>query len=241
MNCKKLFSASVISLAFVSCGSDDGGGGAPNIDDVISDLENPSGSLETPEGAQGVAAAYGTEQSNRAFGQRREGQIDCSDVNQMTGEITCDCPGGGSLDVTTSGDASGSGSAHWDASNCCEGLGDGCCYDGTYDILVNSATGATYSLCFVYDITISQCREATAYISYCQDAMGNQWWVISYMDETYAVTGSYSEGAGGTWSVRDSNTTWNCVEDATGAGCCSSADAESIIWDMGDALCPAVQ
>lgn len=238
---KKLFSVSAISLAFVSCGSDDeGGGGAPSIDDVISDLENPTGSIETAEGAQGVAGAFATEQSNRAFGERRDG-ISCDDVNQMTGEVTCECTGGGSLTVTGSGDASGSGSAHWDANNCCQGAAEGCCYDGTLDLLINSAQGATYSICYVYDITLSQCREATVYISYCQDDMGRQWWVIRYMDETYSVTGSYTEGVGGTWSVRDANTTWNCVEDSTGAGCCSSADSESIIWDGGDALCPAVQ
>ena len=236
---KKLFSASLISLAFVSCGDDGGGGnggGAVNIDDIINDLENPSGNVTTPEGAQGVADAFAVQQSEQTFGQRRDG-ITC-DVNQMTGETACECSGGGSIEITSSGQAGGSASAHWAADSCCQGAAEGCCYDGTLDVLVNTEQGATYSLCYVYDIVLSQCKEATIYISYCQDSMGRQWWVVSYEGESFAVTGMYTEGVGGTWTIRDMDTTWNCTEDAAGAGCCSDEGGveEDITWGGGVCL-----
>jgi hypothetical protein len=230
----------VIPLAALGCGGDDDGGGGggevPDINDVISALDNPTGQLTTPEGAQGVASAYATQQANRSFGNRRNG-IDCPD-NLPEGSGPCECSGGGSLEYTAEGSEQTGGSIHFDASNCCESGADACCYDGSADLLVNTAAGATYTNCFVWDFTLSQCKEATVYVSWCQDAEGRQWWVVDYEGETFAVEGSYAEGVGGTWTVRDADTTWNCTEDSAGAGCCQDEASveEDITW--GGGVCP---
>jgi hypothetical protein len=46
--------------------------------------------------------------------------------------------------------------------------------------------------------------------------------VVTYQGATYAVSGSYTSGVGGNWTVRDASTTWTCTEDSTGAGRCDS-------------------
>lgn len=241
MNCKKLFSASVISLAFVSCGSDDdgGGGGGVDADALAAELSSPSGEIADGDGAQGVGAAFGDVLSNQAgaAGQRRGG-IDCSGA--MSADYSCTCSGGGSFDVSVSG-SQAAYEATFDYNACCISAAD-CCYNGSGSVAGTSDTGAEFTQCGSYDIDLECGGNSSSFqYSYCLGAGGVQWYLVTYESETFAVSGSYTEGVGGTWSVRDSNTTWNCVEDSTGAGCCSSADAESIIWDGGDALCPAVQ
>lgn len=223
---KKLFFAAAIPLAMFGCGSDDdggGGGGGASYEDVVAALENPTGSIESAEGAQGVADAFEDLQAQEGFSGDRRSGINC-ETNTTNGQVTCECSGGGSLEVTGGKDDGPSGdvSGHWDANNCCET--GGCCYDGTLDILVGTDAGATYTLCYFADYDVSECKTASVNIQYCQDDMGRQWWVVEYQSETYAVSGSYNSKTGGSWTVRDANGEWTCTSDGATGSCTNGTD-----------------
>jgi hypothetical protein len=237
----------LIALALVGCGgrtapngdggvvsgSDaggGGGGGCGRIDDITARLDHPTGFIDSAATARGVADAYAELLAEAALAARprpadRRSGINC-EVDSTTGQTTCVCTGGGALDVTACSDGQ---SFHYVASRCCQSAG--CCYDGTVDLLMDPAQGATYTLCYETDIDISGCSNSAAVnLSYCEDSMGRLWYLVPYQGATYAVSGSYTSGVGGDWTVRDASTTWNCTEGSSGAGRCDSAAGGHVEW-----------
>jgi len=230
---KKLFSVSVLSVALIGCGDDDEGGGGGGIDPVAvaNRIDNPTGQVTDAAGAQGVANAFGEalQGGTGSFGQRRQQSgIDCDIPEGATsGTFDCTCDEGGTATVSGEGNEQ-SANVSFEYDNCCYA---GCCFNGSGAYAFGQ--GGAYTFCGSVDIDL-ECdgNSASASYEYCQGSDGRVWFSVTYESETYSVTGSYTSGVGGTWTIRDADTEWNCTEDAEGAGCCTDG-TEEITWGGG--------
>lgn len=217
-----LFSMAFACVVLSTCGDDDdAGGGGADPGALMDALENPTGDVASAETAQGVSAAYGA-QLAASSGAGKKRALDCSPTEADV-EETCDCPAGGTETVIAHGDQSAFVIDYtFDA--CCESA-DECCWDGTGWVSGSAdGEGSVYESCMSFDVTLT-CPDATEngtiLAQSCQDASGVNWYLVEYEGASYAVSGSYVEGVGGQWTIRDADTTWTCTEDATGAGSCT--------------------
>jgi len=124
---------------------------------------------------------------------------------------------GGSLNAAGSGDqSSGHSTALYD--DCC--VAANCCIDGSADIYFSTEQGAAYSYCGSYDLSYS-CEGTTTALTYegCVGSTGEQIYVIEVDGDTYAVSGTYSNGSG-TLEISGENGTWTCTY-SNGSGSCT--------------------
>jgi hypothetical protein len=223
---KKLISVSAMSLAIYGCGSDDDGGrggGAADPDAVASAIANPSGEIADADGAQGVADAFADVLSNQAGtgGERRDG-IDCSGASSAN--FSCECSGGGSLDVDSSNSTQESYEVTYSYNDCCISSGE-CCYDGGGWVAGTSSGSSDFNQCASFDGSIDCAgSSATFSYSYCLEN-GTLWYLVEYESESYAVSGYYDSSTGsGSWTVRDANGTWTCTASNNTGSCTNGTD-----------------
>ena len=214
-------SMAFVCVALVGCGDDDGSGGSGADAAALMDaMANPTGAVTSAEGAQGVTAAF-AEKLSAASGGSSSKAGSCS-PDQPDVAKTCDCEAGGTETVLAHGDESAY-TVDFTFNECCDSA-DSCCWTGSGWVAGSGSEGAAYSSCNSFDIDLT-CPDATndgsISLASCQDGEGVQWYLVEYEGETYSVSGSYSSGAGGTWIIRDATTTWECTEDAAGAGSCT--------------------
>ena len=196
-------------------------GGRPG--DVALTLENPTGLLASTTDARGVATAFGSLLASQSLAAnrrpaRRHG-IECT-IPAPTPDpyfpYTCDCPGGGTIFVDGTADKT-TYNVVFDYRECCL---DVCCYDGCG--WMATTDNGSFIMCVWHSLTASCPQPALIEYSYCQDSVGGSlWYLVEYLGETFAVSGSYEIGVGGTWTVRDTATEWTCSEDGTGSGSCT--------------------
>src|SRR5690606_23898889 len=111
-----------------------------------------------------------------------------------------------------------SGQARASYDNCCATAG--CCLDGKADMYYSTEQGATYSYCASYDVNYS-CEGTSTAVRYdgCFNATGEVVYAIEVDGNTYAVSGSYSNGSG-SLKITGKNGTWTCTYSG-GSGTCT--------------------
>jgi len=199
----------VMVLGMAGCKDEEPAG--PDASEVTSALDNPTGTVATAEDAQGVAAAFVETQSAMGGGAGAPGG--------ETYEQTTQCPAGGDMTMVAEGSSEEDVTIDFSYNNCCQE--EACCMNGGGWAAVG---GGAYELCYSYDVDYACGGEnANLVVQYCQDAEGVAWYVVEYSGATYAVSGSYMEGYGGTWTIRDANSTWECSESCDGMGTCTGS------------------
>ena len=196
--------------AFAGCGGDDDkgsrGGSLASITDAI---EAPTGTVdETTVGDVGVEFEK-VSQAQIPQGVRRDAQ-----TAQSTGTVSC--PAGGTVNASGSGNES-SGHSTASYNNCCATAN--CCLDGEADIYFSTEQGAAYTYCGSYDVTYT-CEGTTTAVSYegCLNSSGELVYAIEVDGDTYAVSGSYSNGSG-TLEITGENGTWTCTYSNNSGSC----------------------
>lgn len=209
------FGAALAGLAgvFAGCGSDgdgNGGSGSGSFSNITSAIEAPTGTVDDTTVADVGVEFEKIAQSSFAGGSRRDAQT----AQSQSG--TFDCPAGGNYSGAGSGDQS-SGRATATYNDCC--FTEGCCINGAADIYYSTEQGAAYSYCASYDLSYS-CEGTTAELLYdlCFGTTGEQIYVIEVEGNTFAVSGTYSNGSG-TLEIRGENGTWSCTYSGDGGSC----------------------
>src|SRR5688572_19732350 len=206
---------------FGACGGDDGpkspGGSYANI---ASAIESPSGTVD-----ESSAVSVGEECEELSGAAVAAGMRQDAEVAQ-TQSGSYDCPAGGSINYSGSGNES-SGSVTGSYDNCC--FEAACCADGSADIFYSSEQGADFMYCSSYDISYS-CEGVNADLQYsgCFGASGEWVYVIEVNGDTYAVSGNYSNG-NGTLEITGENGTWTCTY-TNDSGSCSGSGGESFTF-----------
>lgn len=197
--------------AFAGCGGDDDNGsrGGGSFASITSAIESPTGTVDETTAADIGVEFEKVSQAQVPGGMRRDAQ-----TAQSSG--TVDCPAGGSVTASGSGDQS-SGHSTASYNDCC--VSANCCIDGDADIYFSTAQGAAYTYCGSYDVSYS-CEGTTTSISYqgCLNSTGELVYAIEVDGDTYAVSGSYSNGSG-TLEITGANGTWTCTYTSSSGTC----------------------
>jgi hypothetical protein len=197
--------------AFMGCGSDDeGGSGRGSLSSITSAIESPTGTVDETTAAEVGAEFEKVAQAQVPSGMRRDAQT----AQSSSGTVSC--PAGGSLNAAGSGDQS-SGHSTAEYNDCC--VAANCCIDGSADIYFSTEQGAAYTYCGSYDLTYS-CEGTTTALTYegCVGSTGEEIYVIEVDGDTYAVSGTYSNGSG-TLEISGENGTWTCTYSDGGGSC----------------------
>ncbi|HTV24023.1 MAG TPA: hypothetical protein VMG12_35270 [Polyangiaceae bacterium] len=205
-----------LASGFAGCGSDDDGGSrGGSFADITSAIESPTGTVDATTAADVGVEFEKAAQANIAGGMRRDAQT------AQSSSGTVDCPAGGNLSAAGSGDQS-SGHSTATYNGCC--VSANCCLDGSADIYFSTQQGAAYTYCGSYDLSYA-CEGTTTQLRYegCLSAMGKQVYVIEVEGDSYAVSGTYSNGSG-TLEITGENGTWTCTY-SSGSGSCSGTGA----------------
>jgi hypothetical protein len=205
------------ALAAVGCG---GGGGSPatgftSAASLQSAMAHPTGTVSA-ETAVGVAAAFQDGSTTPLPAGVR------SKTQAQSGSEPC--TNGGAINYSAN-----SNMVQMSFSNCAEG---GCVSNGTYNMLISSATETEVSACFAMDISSVCASEgsASAQFSGCMEVNAETGsfeynYLIEYEGETYTVSGNYSSG-GGTLVITGANGSFTCTY-AADAGSCTGSDGSS--------------
>lgn len=221
MGQKKLGLGLLVSgLAFgaVACG----GGGSPatgfsSVESLQNAMAAPTGTVSA-ESAMGVAAAFEDSSSTELpAGIRQKAQAQSASGSEP-------CTEGGSISYSASETM-----VQMKFNGCGEG---GCVTNGTYNMLIDSATETSVSSCFSFDATVTCPAEGSvnAQFSGCMDIDSTAGsfefiYLIEYEGETYTVSGNYSSGAG-TLTITGANGSFTC-DYAGETGSCTSSTGEA--------------
>ena len=192
------------AMVFLKCKDDDeesaGNADPAEIADAVS---NPTGTVADAETAQGVA---------EAFSAKMESMSSTGAGGSESGEVAC--PNGGN--ISASADSAGNGTFSYNS--CCYEAG--CCVDGDGWVAQGSDD---FSVCASYSLELD-CGEASGSydVDFCTGTDGNVWYVVEYSGNTYACSGYYNSETGGSWTIRDSNATWEC-EASCSEGVCTGS------------------
>lgn len=203
-----VLAASVGSLSLVGCGGgDSGAGGFRSIGALTNAMTAPSGTVDETS-ATGVAASFegATSSSLAGIRQKIQGQ-----------SATVDCSGGGSL--SASGNEN---EVFFQYNNCTE---SGCTMNGSGAVFLT--TSGEFSECLSYDLTMACQDELSLSLSFsgCLNGSGQFTYLVEYEGETYAVSGSYSNGTG-ELTITGENGTYVCTY-TNDTGTCSGDGGES--------------
>ncbi len=196
---------------FVGCGGgDDGDSRGGSFSSIQSAIESPTGTVDATTAPDVGVEFEKVAEVDVASGMRRDAQ-----TAQASSSGSVDCPAGGSINVTGTGNES-SGEASVSYASCC--VTEGCCIDGNADVYYSTEQDAAYLSCGSYDLTYS-CEGSTAALTYegCLGSMG-QVYVIEVAGLTYTVSGYYSDGSG-SLEIRGANGTWTCTYSGDGGSC----------------------
>lgn len=212
-----VFACGLVSGVLAACGDDGGSGVGGSYASIAGAIEAPSGTVDASS-----AATIGDEfeklsGANLAGGMREDAQV----AQTTSGTEACDA--GGSVSYSGSGNES-SGSARGTFDSCC--FTAGCCTDGSMDMYYSSEQGAEYMFCGSYDLSYS-CEGVDADVTFsgCFGTSGEWVYVVEVNGETYAVSGTYSDG-NGTLEIRGENGTWTCTY-TDGSGECTGSGGDS--------------
>jgi len=191
----------LFAVAGLGCGG--GGSKAPgSYGDVKASFDHPTGTLAATN-ADAVAKAY---QASLSAGTGPAGQR----LNQKTSAVveTIPCNSSGTISVNVATATSSAVSESFSYNNCCEVAG--CCYNGSGNVFFASGGTATGSLCESVQLTGTfQAIPVTENFSFCDEGG-----VINYLvqvdGESFAVSGSYSNGTG-TLTIVGKNGSFMCT------------------------------
>lgn len=193
---------------FTGCG---GGSDRPqSYEAAVAEIESPTGTVSA-ETAQPVAQEFEAMASSGATGFAGSREDVRTTAQAQSASVPCDS---GSADVNFSGDQN-SGTASYTYNACCFGE---CCMDGVGDTFFNTSS-TDYTTCYSYDMTVSCEGEASASMVFsgCLSAEGGIVYSVEVDDETYTVSGYYSEGSG-ELTIRGENGSYTCTyTDGTGS------------------------
>jgi len=205
-----------IALAAVGCG----GGGSPaagftTAASLQSAMAHPTGTVSA-ETAVGVAAAFQDGSTTplpagiRSKTQAQSGSEPCTEGGSITYNVN-------------------ENMIQMAFNNCGEG---GCVENGTYNMLINSATETDVSACFSMDFSAVCAGEGTGDVQFsgCLEVNANTgvsefMYLIEYEGDTFTVSGNYSAGSG-TLTITGENGSFTCTY-AADAGSCSGSDGSS--------------
>jgi hypothetical protein len=205
----------VLGLTAAACGGDDDkgtSGRSASYQDISASLAEPSGTVDADtagdigdefEKVSGAAPAAGL----------RDDQV------AQSNSFTQECDAGGSISASGSSTES-SGRATYSYDNCC--FTAGCCVDGDGSIYYSSTAGSSYSYCGSFDVDAT-CGGSTSSVSYsgCVGTDGEWVYRIEMGGETYAVSGTYSNG-NGTLEITGDNGTFTCTYTNHSGSCTGS-------------------
>lgn len=218
LNMKQTLKRGMLVLALISTASfvvGCGGGkeeekepSGPSMGSISKKIESPTGTVDATT-AGDVAKAF-EESMGLPTGGEREAPL-VAQSQELTG--VCD-----SGTITVDADSSGNGSFAYN--NCCIAT---CCIDGEGTILYDTSGSGTYSVCADYDINEScDGLDIDVQFSYCVNSAGEMVYAIEVQGDTFAVTGSMSNGTG-SLTITGENGTFTCnYTDYTGS-CTDSA------------------
>lgn len=200
-----------------------GGGGSKvggSYASIASAIDSPSGTVDSSSVVNVGEEFEKLSATNLASGMRRDAAVGQSSSG------TLDCPAGGSISFSGSGNES-SGRARGSYDNCC--FEAGCCTDGTADMYYSSDSSAEYTYCGSYDLSYS-CEGVSADVAFngCFGTTGEWVYVIEVDGESFAVSGNYADG-NGTLEIRGENGTWTCTY-TNDSGSCSGTGGESFTF-----------
>lgn len=218
MRAEKLMWSSVLGLLAAACGGDDDGGGGgsrpQSYQAIAESIASPSGTVD--ESTVGDIGEEFEKISAAPAGGVRDDQVAQSNT------YTQECTGGGSISVNASGNESAA-NISYAYNNCCEA---GCCMDGSGTAYYSEATSADFTFCGSYDLDMT-CDGSSTSVDF-SGCVGSdfQWsYLITVDGESYAVSGSYSDGDG-TLEIRGANGTWTCTY-TDGSGSCTGTGSTS--------------
>jgi hypothetical protein len=200
--------AALISTAsfVVACGGgkeEESEPSGPSMGSISKKIESPTGTVDATTAGE-VAMAFEESMGVPTGGNREEA------VNAQSQELPGVCDSG---TITVDADSSGAGSFAYN--NCCIAT---CCIDGSGTVLYDTSGSGTYSICADYDISES-CDGLSIDVefSYCVNSSGEMVYAIEVAGDTFAVTGSMSNGTG-SLTITGENGTFTCnYTDYTGS------------------------
>jgi hypothetical protein len=203
-----------------ACGDDGGSNVGGSYSSIASAIESPSGTVDESSAVR-VGEEFGKlSATGVAAGMRRDAQVGQSQSGTM------DCPAGGSISFTGSGNES-SGQARGSYNGCCYSAG--CCMDGTVNMFYSSAQSAAFAYCGSYDVSYS-CEGVNADLAFngCFGTTGEWVYVVEVDGESYAVSGTYVDGSG-TLEISGENGTWTCTYN-NDSGSCTGSGGDSFTF-----------
>jgi hypothetical protein len=206
------FAAAAVGLwgVVTGCGSD-GGSKASSFSGITEEISKPTGTVDEASVAK-IGEKFEAASKTPAMGVRDDDQTAASG----SATATRDCPSGGSATVTGNANES-NGRVTLKYNHCC--YSEGCCADGSGTVYYSSAQSSSFTYCANYDMD-STCAGTSLSIEYsgCLSASGMVL-LIDVDGESYAVTGSRSNGSG-TLEITGANGKWTCTF-SSGSGSCS--------------------
>jgi hypothetical protein len=214
MRAVKFMCFGVLGMLAAGCGGDDdkgSNGGGASYQDITESLAEPSGTVDSD-----TAGDIGEEFEK--VSEAAPAGIRDDQVAQSNGSYSQPCDGGGTISASGSGSES-SGNVSFSYDNCCTA---GCCIDGAGSLYYSTDTSAAFSYCGNYDIDFTcDGSSSSANFSGCAGTNGEWVYRIEVAGETYAVSGSYSNG-NGELEIRGANGTFNCTY-TNGSGSCTGS------------------
>ena len=187
-----------ILISVTGCGKDESSG--PDFSGMAASIDSPTGSVASAETAQGVSEAFAE-------------QLSSSNMMPTGESATMDCEVSGS--VSASGNES---AATFSYNSCCEM--EDCCFDGDGSM---SMDVDGFMMCMSFDVDVD-CEGVSGPLdmNFCSSDDGEMWFVVEFEGDTYACSGSFDSSYGGTWTIRDSSSEWNCEATCTDGDCTGS-------------------
>jgi hypothetical protein len=208
---KSVLTAAIFLAACGGSDDDGGGGGGGSYTDIADAISSPTGTIDK-DTAPDVAAEFEKVLQGSAGG-----------VSKQSGTQEMACPSGGKITTTVEGNESAA-TAEAKYDSCCYQAD--CCYDGRATTFFSNAgasggsTSADFSFCVNADLTLS-CGSETpvdGQFEYCYGA-GGITYVVRLNGDSFAVSGSYSNG-NGTLTIKGKNGTFECTY-TNGSGSCT--------------------
>lgn len=192
----------LFAVAGIGCG---GGSSKPaSYADISASFAHPTGTLAATN-ANDVAMAYQASLSagSVAGGQRLDEKTSAQTVSEA-------CPAGGTISIDVGQATQQAVSENFSYNNCCETAG--CCLNGNGSVYYAAAGTAAGSFCETAHITGTCSSLPVAEdFSYCSDGTtGTLNYLVTVNGQTFAVSGSYSNG-NGTLTITGMNGTFTCT------------------------------
>jgi hypothetical protein len=204
-----------LGTAFACSSDDSSSSSGRSYNDLVAAIESPTGTVSKTS-VSPVAEEY--EKINASSLNGTRGVQESADMSAQL------CTAGGSAKGESSGGQS-SGDIDFVYDNCC--IEASCCVDGTMHMVYKSGNESAASFSYCMDMDYTMTCDAQTVKTTAGGCLGPDGFVyaITVNGESYAVSGSYSNGSG-QLTIKGANGSYTCTY-TNGSGSCTTSAGEA--------------